>query len=241
MSSILKALKKLEEEKVRLHGGAPDIARDILRSPHRRKRGAPGMTIIAVCLSVALVCVAGYVFWNEMAASVPTSMERAPAPPPREVTSPRTPAVDESRAMEKLPVRRQVIDPAIGEPLPKEEGSGQAAHQAEKKATVETPISAPSKAALKIATPATPPNQKSSPAREEIPATSPPREEAPKLVLSGIAFQVDRESRMAIINDLPVMEGMRIEGVLIEEIFKDRVRVSSDDRTFELTMEEGPQ
>lgn len=55
------------------------------------------------------------------------------------------------------------------------------------------------------------------------PSSVPPLPEALSLVVSEIYFQEAAGGSMAIINDLPVMEGTTIENALAERIFPDRV------------------
>jgi general secretion pathway protein B len=78
---------------------------------------------------------------------------------------------------------------------------------------------------------AAPPASTPSPARIETPAA------APHLVLSGIAFYAERDARLAVVNDLPVMEGTVIEGAVVEEILADRVRFSREGRAFEVVLQ----
>ena len=54
--------------------------------------------------------------------------------------------------------------------------------------------------------------------------------------VSGIAYRTEREERLAVVNDLPVMEGTVVEGARVEEILADRVRFSSAGRSFEVEL-----
>ncbi|MEJ2700399.1 MAG: hypothetical protein P8Z70_12175 [Desulfuromonadales bacterium] len=60
MSSILKALKKLEQEKARRADGPVDIARDILRTPARGKKSP---VVPAMVLSGLLILLAGFCWY----------------------------------------------------------------------------------------------------------------------------------------------------------------------------------
>jgi hypothetical protein len=55
-------------------------------------------------------------------------------------------------------------------------------------------------------------------------------------VLSGIVYQSLRESRMAILNDLPVMEATDIAGYRLLEILPDRVILIRDGRQYVLRL-----
>jgi general secretion pathway protein B len=56
--------------------------------------------------------------------------------------------------------------------------------------------------------------------------------------LTGIAFQDGRESRLAVVNELPVMEGTMIAGARVVEISRDRVRFDVSGRSFEVLLDE---
>lgn len=53
-------------------------------------------------------------------------------------------------------------------------------------------------------------------------------------LLSGIVFQQQAEARMAIINDLPVMEGTVIAGYTLQQILPDHVVLVRDKQSFSL-------
>jgi len=60
------------------------------------------------------------------------------------------------------------------------------------------------------------------------------------LVLSDILYRPEPSERMAIVNDLPVMEGMEMEGALIREIAPDRVLLQYDGKSLELRPAQSP-
>jgi general secretion pathway protein B len=53
-------------------------------------------------------------------------------------------------------------------------------------------------------------------------------------LLSGIVYQRQAEARMAILNDLPVMEGTVVAGYTLQEIFVDRVLLTRKGKSFSL-------
>ncbi len=53
---------------------------------------------------------------------------------------------------------------------------------------------------------------------------SPKAHAFPTLRVSGIAWQKDSASRLAIVNGQPVGLGTAVDGASVEEIFQDRVR-----------------
>jgi type II secretory pathway component PulC len=58
----------------------------------------------------------------------------------------------------------------------------------------------------------------------------------PVLKVHGIAFQDGAES-VAVINGIAVSKGSVIEGARVEEILKDRVRLSRGGETFEIILD----
>ena len=58
----------------------------------------------------------------------------------------------------------------------------------------------------------------------------------PNLKLTGIAWQKDSASRLAVVNGSAVSQGSMIDGVKIEEILPDKVRFSVGQRNFEISL-----
>jgi hypothetical protein len=58
----------------------------------------------------------------------------------------------------------------------------------------------------------------------------------PTLKVSGIAWQKDGSDRLAVVNGMPVTEGMNIDGARVEEIFQDKVRFSFEKRAFDVVV-----
>ncbi len=56
--------------------------------------------------------------------------------------------------------------------------------------------------------------------------------------LSGIVYQQDPQSRLAIINDLPVMEGTLVEDFEVKTIYPDRVLLLKNNTEFTLPLEQ---
>lgn len=55
-------------------------------------------------------------------------------------------------------------------------------------------------------------------------------------LLSGIVYQQQKDARMAILNDLPVMEGTVIAGYTLQEIFPGHVILLRQGQTFSLPL-----
>jgi general secretion pathway protein B len=96
---------------------------------------------------------------------------------------------------------------------------------------VKRPVEAAAKVKTQELTPPTPPTKPSTRAVDQQAAQ-------PHLAVSGIVFQSDRQARLAVVNDLPVMEGTIIEGARIEEILADRVRFTWEGSTVEVGLGE---
>jgi len=207
VSSILKALKKLEAEKARSQGGQVDLARDILR-PSEIRRANPlrlPLLILGLILFGGLVGMALMSRVGEDATRALTSQE--PAPMARQLPD-QTPA-------------GQPHATGLQASLPHEPAAAPAA--AAPTATAPLPGSEPRQ-----------PERTASQAPPPIKVAPDSLATRPSLVVSGIVYQADPDSRIAVINDLPTMAGTRIEGVLIEEIRPDSVVFNDAGERFEI-------
>lgn len=213
MSSILKALKKLEEEKTQRRPALLHIDSDILRPGEEKRRFSPiSMGALALLLFIG-GSVATYLLMTRLLPS-PRSADRpavqqgpvrqstAPAPPPAVpyppaipveplpaeiVVMPATPA---ARIIGRQP-RRQTGLKAIT-PLPP--------------ATAHVPVSLPESTTV-------------------LPQAPPIGPAVPQLRVNGIAFQKEGAETMAIVNGTPVSVGSIVQGAKVEEITIDRVRL----------------
>jgi general secretion pathway protein B len=192
VSSILKALKKLEDEKALKQGGAVDLARDILR-PAEPRRSSPlrlPLLILALILFGGLV---GMVLMTWMSPDAPLA-----------------PVAQVPQVVQSLPdVQVPAVAPASGD--------GESALSA---------------APLQPSAESVQPTHVTQPA-PQTPATAhaPAR---PQLVISGIVYQEEPESRIAIINALPTMTGTLIDGARVEEIRAGSVVFSYAGERFEV-------
>jgi general secretion pathway protein B len=59
----------------------------------------------------------------------------------------------------------------------------------------------------------------------------------PRLKISGIAWQQDSASRIAVINGAAVSEGGNVDGAKVEQIFPDKVRFSQGGKAFEISLD----
>jgi len=227
MSSILKALKKLEEEKL-LHeeSAGINLSREILKQNSGNRNihrwlwlFVSSATVVIIILSAALLRTSApknAAKPGERATITPQPAlpalpgEKLPAASPatgrsKEIGSPAPLAANET----KLKPPRQNIDQQTETPLRRE---------AAPPATTATPV-APA--------PKPDPVVKAAPLR-------PPAVIEQTLSLSGIAWNKDSADRLAIINGQPTATGATVNGVVIEEILQDRVKLSHKGKSFEL-------
>jgi general secretion pathway protein B len=223
MSSILKALKKLEEEKAARRDGTIHLASDILkgeiRPGSRRRWLLPALASGALIASVvALLSLRGGT------ASSPGQQLPPPASAP--------PVPRDAVPAGQFPGAAQPSAPPTEEPVTVIIPPQAAPRQPERRpnALRSLPVPLPATAPLQ-----TPPAAKPAPPPEEkapLPAVAEPA--GPTLNVSGIAWQKDSANRLAIINGQPLATGTTIEGVLVEEILPDRVRFSHNRKSFEV-------
>lgn len=219
MSSILKALKKLEEEKT-LHqeAAAVNISREILR----KQSGGRNMALwLWLTILVALAVIAALTAL--LLTKPPRQPEATAAPPaPAAATTPPPAAGNEVTLAPPDTASRVVASPrpttagqrlpAGSLPLPVPPTSGN---------TTELPASAATAPPPLHAEPVRKPPQRAEQAE-------------PALTLSGIAWNKDSADRLAIINGQPTSTGAIVSGVVVEEILPDRVKVNSAGRSFEI-------
>jgi len=200
MSSILKALKKVEAEKVSRSDAPVDIARDILR--HSGRGSGTGFRLLLLTF-FALVAAAGVIVLLLSGIGEKTvGPLRAASPAGEGIINP---GVEDLQAASA--VRDNTPQSSATENLLSDKGLRPESSEVFEPHPVGSDAAASEPTALK-----------------RIPA----------LIVTGIAYQQDREGRLAVVNELPVMEGTLIEGARIEEILEDRVRFVRDGRTFEV-------
>lgn len=220
MSTILRALKKLEHEKASRKPDPADMDLEFLSSSSPAPRRSLLKGALMVGLLLACGSVATYLFMTR-AEKKPIPIPRPAAPRARQTVvfktatsalsstmslanrssaaSPRATSASPAQARQKPAPASHATQPA--EPLPKQVSiKKQRAPQAEK---------APK-----------PPTQNTS-------STS--------LTVNGIALS-DGEKRKAIVNGMSVSVGSVIEGARIEDIRENRVRFSRGNRKFEISV-----
>jgi hypothetical protein len=211
MSSILKALRRLEEERARKSHVAPEIAASLLR--HDTRRRPASLWIWPTVLSfVALVLVAFFWLWQP-APLVTQMVTTAPSSVPVPSVSP-VERGGEVIIEEVMDQRRPVVLPA---PV----------H------TVAAPALLPAKV---DPPPARVEPGVLSPAQGNKPATA-FIEERQSPVISAIAWQDDSAARMAVVEGLPVMTGEFVGTAKVQEILRDRILFVEAGRIFSVSID----
>jgi general secretion pathway protein B len=218
MSSILEALKKLEDEKAARRGGMGNLAGKVAKTG-RRPRHTPAWLVPGGMVAVAVVSV--LITYVAMTSISPRTSESAPAKKPPGVS----PAPDSLLLPTGTPVTEE-LKPRQPYPPPHK--------KSESAAAVLPGATAKNRASLPKAS-----------GKQDAPASSVPVQRAPEsagaptpmMTVSGIAWQKDTSFRMAVVNGSPVREGGTVEGTTVKEILPDRVRFSYNGKEFEVSME----
>jgi general secretion pathway protein B len=232
MSSILKALKKLEDEKNAKQGHRVDITRDIFGGAQQPPTVSRWPLIAGSIAGSITLCVAVYLF---MARPAPS-----PAPPPlpaetrRNETTPSSPAVESPTALsspqEKSPNLLKTVELSAPPASPKTLVTTMRAATQSVTPKVSAHLPSPTISANRpvFSNPPPLPQLKSS----AVPAAT--TLTTPRISVSGIAYNKDAADRLAFINGAPAGEGKTVSGVTVEEILPDKVRFSYGQKSFEV-------
>jgi hypothetical protein len=249
MSSIIKALKKLEEEKDAKLGRKAGRGDAILSGPALQARRTLWLVAAlagtaGLALGLILILLPG----RSSTPPPPALQTTASGPPqpapalPLTVPTPATPAAATAPSPRSEPPATAVTTPA-GErpsmtrattPAPtvlRNTPPAELRRQQRKPLPLDYPATEQ---------PTPPANASGRPVSPEFPAapapSTPPAATAarPTLNVSGIAWQKDASSRLAIINGTPTGIGGHVEGAVVEDIQPDRVRFSYNRESFEV-------
>jgi general secretion pathway protein B len=235
MSSILKALKKLEEEKDLRRDEALDLPREILMARREKQSPSPfkwGAAIIAsLLLTIGLTMLIVTRKGDQPASTKAGGTIMTPGPT---VVTPVEPGIQEA------PFREGVVSikPAPERPM---------ANGSDAKPRIPYPVDNEPPPAP-VTTIRTEPRTvikalPSLPATASLPPTAQLRKPASPtvpepaeagLTVSGIAWNKDSADRYAIINGQPTAIGTYLNGFIVEEILPDRVRFSSEGKIVEI-------
>lgn len=225
MSSILKALQKLEQEKSTRRQGAPDVAGDIAkpaaakqRSPWLIPAAMAGVTLLAVLITYAAMGGFSRTRLAPVAVAPPaaTLPEKATVSPTPAAVSPAT--TPPSTSMQ-LPISQKRQNKEVA-PAPTGTVATKSAPLPRQQAV--TPPQSPAQTTPPVPVKADP-----------ISSATPP---LPALKVTGIAWDKDSSSRLAMVNGAAVAEGGAVGGARVEEIFPDRVRFTAGKQNFEVLL-----
>ncbi len=225
MSSILKALKKLEEEKsFQKSGKEINISQEILK-PQAEHSNSVRWLWLPGSVALALIMILATALFRSSSSKKETRIQ------PQVLISPGLPSLAPPPAP---PALRSLSDDRknIGKPPSStvktlnQEPPKPLAERSRVRSSIKTEL--PNTPAVYIELPKT-----------DFKANTPPPSQLPKsfdssLTLSGIAWNKDSSDRLAIINGQPTATGASVDGAVVEEILPDKVRMNLSGRTFEL-------
>lgn len=197
MSSILKALRRLEEERARKSSVAPEIAASLLRHGARRRQ-SPFWLWPTVIIAVAVVAA---LLWSWRPAAV-TSQTATPAAAPATIVASTATAGRGGEVIieEVIDQRQPVLHPPsvpVAIPAPQPVKVDLPAQKIETEAVLPVAVSSPPAAAV--------------------------IEERQRPVVTAIAWQEESSARMAVIDGLPVMTGEFVGTAQVQEIRRDHI------------------
>jgi len=224
MSSILKALKKLEDEKGANRPDTLKLNSDILRGENPKRYSATGV-VFAAFLLFAGGSIATYLVMKQAISTKSQSVSQKAASSTNPIRTPASIHVKTEKLQEPVEIA-PAKSPGIN-----------------KTTVVSTPqirtgaVKSDRNGSLQ---------QKNPPAKNDdhnniksvtaIQPQAPVRTAAPALRVNGIAFQDGTTDNVAIINGVPVSDGSIVEGAKVESIHKNKVRFSYNGESFEIQL-----
>ncbi len=223
MSSILEALKKLEDEKAGRRSGTGNIAAKVAK-PGRRPGQRPRWLLptgMAVVAAAAALCT--YILMGGFSTRI-NSVQPAQQTP--------TQQPQQLQQLQQLQQPQQAAAPAFA-PAPLPVSPPVTVRNRALRTSPSSPFARPAPVTV-----APPPQPVEPPKTEKSTAPFVPAAESgpPALKVTGIGWQKGNADRLAIVNGRAVSEGAVVEGARVEEIFPDRVRFSFNDKTFEIPL-----
>ena len=245
MSSILKALRKIEEEKRVANHAAPDLRMD---QGNSAKKARPYLPLVAG-IALGAVCVS--LFALRFSSDTPDI-----AIQPQQ--QPMVPVVESKQAVPPAVVaKEEILEPSAEKPqsVSLQEPIVEPVAETVKAREVIMPVEAipvisiqskPKKLQPKIV-----PERKASPPELVVSesvttnitktATAEPLVVKPKALPEGVLLKVsetfyydDPANSMAVVNDLPVMIGTFVDSAVVQEIHSDKVVFKIDAQTYEV-------
>ncbi|MBI1922183.1 MAG: general secretion pathway protein GspB [Geobacter sp.] len=217
MSSILKALKKLEEEKIARKDEPKDIGRRILKERSASTR-LPWLQVLGGIAMVAVLAVVAT--YAAMGGFSRPGMTKAQA-----VVEPTATQKSELAPPAPVPVTPQIVKV----PAPIAFGG-----------TKTTPLTVVQQAKAAANPQPAPPAPVVAEALPQPPQVSKHEQEAlhpPSLRVTGIAWQKESTSRLAIVNGQAVSEGASVGGARVQTILPDRVEFAYAGQKLSVSLE----
>lgn len=227
MSSILKALKKLEDEKTSRFPDSLNIDSDILKSSHESRKMSPFTALLLLLLVFGGGAGAAYFI---MKGNTKQPVAAAPQPITVVTAAPSSPVAPQTAK----PTAPSAAKP-VSAPVQKKPSAVTAQKPQLKKAAAvaaKHSVAKPSPARSTAQQSNKPLPAADNGAKNELPVSA----TMPTLRVNGIAFQNNSADSMAIINGIPVSNGSTVEGATVEEIRRDRVVFQRSGEKFEVKL-----
>ena len=221
MSSILKALKKVEHDKIICRPDQLGIDSRILQDGSSNRFSRTAVSLIALAL---FVCGSGatYFYMKHDAADVVVSQTITSRTEPNRQQPPVSPVIPTvlksgTQRTTTPPLLSPKAPPVFGAQirLPNDPAKSPRPPQPGKRVEI-APIPESRPVSLQV-----------------VPTSTVTR---PALTVNGIAYQDGGSDNLAVINGITVSSGAVIEGVRVEDIQKDRVRFSHGGEKFEIIL-----
>jgi hypothetical protein len=221
MSSILNALKKLENDKASCKQVPLGIDSRILQESSPYKLSRTGMVLIAITL---FICGGGAMyFYMKHNAIIHTALPQTPSSykeSASQLLAPRiTTPVLKNRTEQKIsPAHVSKPTPVIGTQIRLSNNHDNVSQKSSHSSHPEQKLE----------------SVRASAEPKSVPTAPHTTAIRPIFTVSGIAFQEGGNENMAVINGITVSNGTMLEGVKVEDIQRDRVRFSQGNEIFEI-------
>ena len=248
MSSILKAMRKIEQDQRNRQPGLPDLRLDQGRSPSEKTNLRPlisGMLLGAAVVGGILILAFAVARFQQPPETTIVAENReavSPAIPQDKNTSPvdTQPRTQPQHTAEPVPAPQPTAMPqprAVPQPtvLPVSPQKLTPSRPAKTVDTVKPAVAEPRPVSRpRPVTEESIAKQQPAPLQAPVGRTLP---EGINLVVTQIFPQADPVNSMAVVNDLPVMIGTQIDGAVVKDILPDRVlfQVGDTDYSVEIS------
>lgn len=220
MSSILKAIRKIEDEKRSGENHAPDLMVD-----HGQNTKKP-LTLLPLISGAVLgaVAVGGLLFWTQDSKIQVVVNDQ-------EINQAQATGVSVQSSVKDVPGATLKGDVAEGKPSLQDEAV---------KVEILPPETSPKSVAAKLPRDVRMKSEPQQASRQVLPVAqsskSPPQLPAGvSLFVSEIIYQEDSANSLAVVNDLPVMLGTQIESAVVSEIHPDHVVFKIDGKPYSVS------